>query len=362
MHGFSTAVRRMRRHWRLHVLNAELDRAADELQSALAKGADGVVSNSTEPEVVPVLEAVRKPVVAIARRSPAFLPRRKGPVAYVCVDNDAVGRMGAAYLESLGPFRSLAFVGGTNSSYRAEAFRAALAGSRAEVRVYQPDVFRDADVGPFAAWLRALPRPAAVMAAQDAMALVVLDTAARAGLRVPRDLAVLGVDNDELLCETAEPPLASIAVDHVRLGELAADQMRRLLENPDASPPDRQAPARGVVERQSARPLATATALAERAAAYIRHNATKGVTAADVAAHLGASRSLVDRHFRRVTGESMLEMILRLRLESVKAKLRETSLPVGQIVASCGFRDANYAMHLFKARFGCSMREWRRLP
>ena len=135
MHGFSTAVRRMRRHWRLHVLNAELDRAADELQSALAKGADGVVSNSTEPEVVPVLEAVRKPVVAIARRSPAFLPRRKGPVAYVCVDNDAVGRMGAAYLESLGPFRSLAFVGGTNSSYRAEAFRAALAGSRAEVRV-----------------------------------------------------------------------------------------------------------------------------------------------------------------------------------------------------------------------------------
>lgn len=80
---------------------------------------------------------------------------------------------------------------------------------------------------------------------------------------------------------------------------------------------------------------------------------------ADVAAHLGVSRTLADLRFRQVYGESMLSMILRLRLEAVKRKLSETELPIGRICASCGFRSDSRAKHLFKERFGVSMRQWR---
>lgn len=105
--------------------------------------------------------------------------------------------------------------------------------------------------------------------------------------------------------------------------------------------------------------MSPSLALANRVVAFIRRNATKGISAADVASHLGASRSLVDQRVRQVTGESPLEMILRLRLEAVQAKLRDTSLPIGRIAADCGFGSRRQAMALFKRRFGCSMREWR---
>lgn len=84
-----------------------------------------------------------------------------------------------------------------------------------------------------------------------------------------------------------------------------------------------------------------------------------GISSADVAAHLGVSRTLADLRFRQVYGESMLSMILRLRLEAVKRKLTETALPIGRICASCGFRSDSRAKHLFKERFGVSMRQWR---
>ena len=149
-------------------------------------------------------------------------------------------------------------------------------------------------------------------------------------------------------------------MDHVRLGELAAEALRRLLANPRQKTFTLLAPTRGVVERQSARPVAPAAALAERAVAFIRRNAAAGISSADVAAHLGVSRSLADLRFRQTMGESMLSMIQRLRLEAVKRKLRDTAMPIGQVTASCGFASPEHAKRLFKARFGCSMREWRR--
>jgi LacI family transcriptional regulator len=351
----------MRRRWRLHVINSELDRTADDLRSVRAQGADAIVAHGI-PDAASwaAMEGFAGPTVVIGMLPP--VPSGvAGPVMVAEVDNAAVGRAGAAHLESLGTFRAFGFVGGDNAPVRAEAFRAALLPRHQDVRIYEPDAFGDADAARLGEWLAALPRPAAVMAAQDAMALVVLDAAASAGLQVPKDLAVLGVDNDELLCETAEPPLTSIAIDHVRLGELAAEEMRRMLEQPGSRPLGRLAPVRGVVERQSARSLAPTAALARRAAAWIRHNAgTCGIGAADVARSMGASRSLLDQRFRKTTGESVQETIRRVRLEAVCAKLRSSSLPIGQIARSCGFASETHAMRLFKARYGCTMRQWRR--
>ena len=114
------------------------------------------------------------------------------------------------------------------------------------------------------------------------------------------------------------------------------------------------------VERQSTHSASPSQALVKRAISFIRYNATRGIAAADVAAHLGASRSLVDSAFRKGTGESVQGMILRMRIEAMKDKLRATDLPIARIATSCGFPTPTHAMTLFKARVGCTMREWRR--
>lgn len=364
LHGFSTATRRLRVRWSLTVLNI----AADTVRRALAPGVDGVVAHGLVTGVEDAFASFPGPLVYIGQVHPA-LANRCWPTAFVHVDDEASGRMGAEFLMSLGRFRTWGFV----SSYgifglaqkglaqkRLQGFRNRLAEKGFKVAVLENSFGPNGDER-LVQWLRSLPRPIAVMAEQDSVALAVLKAASRIRLRVPGDLALVGVDNDELLCETSEPTLASIAVDHQRLGALAAEALRRLLADGNLGRLSPMVPPTGVVERQSARPVIPGTALAERAVAFIRRNATEGIAAADVAAHLGVSRRLADLRFRQATGESILGMILRLRLEAVKRKLAETDMAIGQITASCGFHSETRAKHLFKERFGCSMREWRRL-
>ena len=357
LHGFSTAARRMRARWSLNVLNYEMGSVAETVRRALSSGADGVVTHGLPSGLDAELASFPGPLVHIGPPEDA-LAGRAAPTEFIHVDDRAIGRLGADYLLSLGRFRSWGYVSSCklvgSTARRFRAFRDRLVRKGVESGLHETE----SDEG-LARWLRALPRPAAIMAEQDSVALAVLKAAERIRLRVPGDLAVVGVDNDELLCETAEPTLASIAADHQRLGALAAEALRRFLAGGDMRRLSPTVPPTGVVERQSARPAVPGAALAERAVAFIRRNATEGIGAADVAAHLGVSRRLADLRFRQATGESILGMILRLRLEAVKRKLSETNMAIGQVTASCGFRSELRAKHLFKERFGCSMREWR---
>lgn len=364
LHGFSTAVRREKLPWRLHVVNFEISRIAEDVRKIVETEVHGIVAHGLTQNLRDAIDPFHGPIVLIG--NPITEPRlvgRKFPVAYVHADEASVARIGAAHLLSLGKMRCYGYVGHTPVSERATTFHAALESRRAEIRdLYsmRPG-WADSDET-LSRFLRDMPKPAAIMTESDNYALWVEERAVKSGIKVPKDMAVLGVDNDELLCESADPPLSSVAVDHERLGSLAVDAMRRLLSSrkrDNSWPFELCAPARRVVERQSARPVAPAAALAERAAAFIRRNATNGISSSDVAAQLGVSRTLADMRFRQVHGESMLAMILRLRLDAVKKKLAETSLPIGQICASCGFRTDSRAKHLFKERFGVSMRQWR---
>lgn len=362
LHGFSMWTRHERCRWRLHVVNFELGRAAEDVRRILESGADGIVAHGLSGGVDAVTAAFGGPVVVIGPRAynDAMETMHAGPLAFVDADNVSIARAGAAHLLTLGRFRSYAFIAKNRESPRFESFRAALEPRHGPVALVVP-VASDGETyeESMARQLRELPKPAAVMAEKDELARLALEAAAGAGIKVPKQMALLGVDNDELLCETADPPLSSVAVDHERLGALAVESLKKLFAHPDAPPFELLAPVTGVVERQSARPVAPAAALAERAAAYIRRNATAGIAPADVVAALGVSRSLAALRFRQVHGESIQDMILRLRLDAVKRKLRETDLPVGQVAASCGFHSESRAKHLFRERFGCSMRDWR---
>lgn len=208
-------------------------------------------------------------------------------------------------------------------------------------------------------WLVSLQRPACVVAAYDDRARDVADACRDANLRIPDDITLLGIGNDEQVCEMQRPELSSVAIDFEQEGYRAARELQAMMIA-------RRKPARheircgvkGTILRTSL-PGNTVEALVKRAHAYIERHALEGIDVRDVVSHLRISRRLADLRFREGTGTTILEAILSKRLEEVSRLLRNTKLPMSEIASLCGYRDANYLKNLFKSRFGQSMREYR---
>lgn len=368
LYGISQYARRKCR-WRMHVINFNGDATVEELRMAIADGnLDGIIANGADnPEMTKILDASTVPLAVIGARPPSLM--RKKAIAFVHNDDIAIGLRGAEYFESLGRYRSYGFVASSVDKFhyvsvlRERGFRSGLAGIADDVRTYgtAADVARGSygDISALGEWLKALPKPAAVMASHDLRAMHVIEAAKANGIDIPGEISLIGVDNDELICETLEPTLTSIAPDHVRLGELASAALKKVMADPFAAPSETLSSAKTIAERQSAHYTMPSAQLVERALAYIRRNALKGIGAADVVRHLGVSRRLADMRFRQLAGESILGAILRIRLAALQQRLRNTDAPIAKITAACGFHGENYAKKLFKSRFGVSMSEWR---
>lgn len=211
------------------------------------------------------------------------------------------------------------------------------------------------------AWLAELPKPIAVLVATDKVGARVLDACALAGLEVPQEVAVLGVDNDADLCENTNPPLSSVMLDV----EQASFQAARILDDllRGAAPPPSPVTYRPtrVVARQSTGATQVADPFILRAREFIANNACAGIGVPEVVAHLHASRRLAEIRFRRELGTSILEEIHRVRFERVCAMLLETDFSISRIVRDCGFDSESYVSTLFRKRYGCTMRDFRQL-
>ena len=366
-------ARYARKHcnWQLHIINFTGDDTLAEIQRAERKGVDGIIANGLDNAMIAAhLSRSATPLVVIGARSPG-LRRRMANLAFVRNDDKDIGRFGADYLASLGQAHSYGFVDWSATGYasilRREGFMERFKKSYADVRTYSTtsDLEKGSleDITALSKWLTSLPKPTAVMAVHDLRAIHVLEAAAMARIRIPRELALIGVDNDELLCDTAEPTLTSIAPDHIGLGELAAKALNDLMNGSNRCHAlTIRSSSKTIVERQSAKPVTPATRIVQQATAFIRRNALKGIGAADVVEHLGVSRRLADTRFRQFTGQSILSAILKLRLDEVKRRLRDTDTPIAKVTATCGFHSENYAKKLFRKRFGVSMSEWRTNP
>ena len=365
LYGISRYARKHCR-WQFHIINFAGDDTLAEIRRVERKGVDGIIANGLDNTLIAShLSRSSTPLVVIGARSPG-LRRRMKNLAFVRNDDVDIGRFGAAYLTSLGLARSYGFVDWAATGYasilRREGFMARFNGT--DVRIYSPtdDLEKGSleDISALAKWLSSLPKPTAIMAVHDLRAIHVIEAAAMANIRIPRDLALIGVDNDELLCDTAEPTLTSIAPDHIRLGELAAETLNDLMNGTTRRHAlTIRSSVKTIVERQSAKPVTPATRLVQQATVFIRRNALKGIGAMDVVNHLGVSRRLADMRFRQFTGQSILSAILKIRLDEVKRRLRDTDTPIAKITANCGFHGENYAKKLFKSRFGISMTAWR---
>jgi len=212
-----------------------------------------------------------------------------------------------------------------------------------------------------AAWIRELPKPCGVWAAYDQRAKHVLDACHLAGVTVPDQVQILGVDNESYICEQTGPSLSSLAPDFEGGGFKAAEFVDnalagRLTERNTTF----KFGLKGVVERLS---TSDTNGTARRVAAaheFIRRHAPSGIGVTDVAASLGVSPRLLEKNYRAVTGRTVIEDLQTERLARVKEMLRKTTTPIDSIGPFCGFKSLSHLKTLFKRTFGMSMSEFRR--
>ena len=210
-------------------------------------------------------------------------------------------------------------------------------------------------------FLAALKKPCALFAANDKTAESVLAAAALEGLDTPRDIAVIGVDNFEPICEHTKPSLTSIEPDFRRGGRLAATMLLALSMSKGVWRGSRTqtfGPLR-VVRRDSTRILSAPDKAVAAALDLIRREACNGLGSSRVAAMFPCSRRQADNRFRRATGRSILEEIHAVQLERAKQLLRDTSVQMKAISDFCGFTNPNSLRKFFLRETGMTMSAWR---
>ena len=277
----------------------------------------------------------------------------------VIPDDEAVGRMAAEYLLSLG-FRDLAFCWNGNTAYgelRLKAFRAHAAEHGAVVHEYD-------GATKLGEWLTALPKPAGVLGCNDDHAHRVLNEARRQGVKVPDQLAVLGVDDDELFNTLVTPSLSSIALPAQQIGYEAAAKLDRLMKGERSGEHSGELvtrlPPLRVVSRESTDVLSIDDADVVLALRFIRDHASRPIQVDDVLDSVPLSRRSLERKFRRAVGHSVSEEIRRARLERAKQLLIQTDFAMPQVAAASGFTTATRLGIVFQRELKETPTEFRR--
>ena len=289
-------------------------------------------------------------------------------------DPRAVAQMAADFFLQAG-FRHFAFCGYTGipfSDERGEAFAAYLAARGYRTRLFSPPphsltAARRGVSLPLtelqaveqrgleneravAAWLLKQQRPLALFACNDVCGQQVLNACREHGINVPGEVAVMGVDDDEVLCTISEPPLSSIKPDAERLGTQAAALLDAMMRGKRAHSGLVEIPPLWIVERASTDVVAIEDPVTVKALRFIRAHVADGINVKDVLTHVGCSRTDLGVRFRHWLKTSVRTEIVRLRLERACSLLRQTNLSLAQIARQCGFRDAPSFCRLFRRR------------
>jgi len=353
--------------WRLHIVEGKrFEQPSRDLKSL---GVDGVIAGTTLTELLEPIMRARLPTVLFDPLDPAAA--KSCPLfrySTVCCDSSGVGRMGAEYLLGQG-FTQFAFVGDIWESNwalkRRNGFVKRLAEAGLTCNVYESlpqEAQNDWGIEQkgMAAWLAELPKPIGLMAANDVRGRQVLDTCQRAGISVPDQIAVLGVDNDELICATTNPPMTSILRDTEGSGYYSSQMLDRLMRGKNRKMEMLLYRPIRVVARQSTEKLQFTDRLAVKAVEFIRINAGIGMKVADVVKHLKVSRRLAELRFRQAVGRSIHDELQNARLAQVRRLLQETDLSISEITEHCGYESESYLGLVFRKQFNMTMRQFRK--
>lgn len=324
-------------------------------------GGTGIIARLETPQLAKAVLATGLPTIALDLTYRQQAAGSRLACAHeVRPDSLAAGKLAAEHLLDRG-IRSFAFVGLSNdlpwSVERGRGFAARLATGGLRCPEFPlPRRAADREWGReqaiLAAWLATLPRPLGLLACDDDRARQVCEACHVAGLAVPDDVAVVGVDNDDLLCELADPPLTSVALDSETAGWEAAALLDRLMRGERLPPQRILVPPTGVIVRRSSDVRATDDPVVRRAVRFIADKAALPIRVADVAAAAGSKRRSLELRFQAALGRSIVAEIQKARLDRARRLLAESELSVERIAAASGFSSSGYLIRLFKRETG----------
>ena len=355
------------RRWQLIIYRTKHEFTADIVKQELARGTDGFIIGLPDAAVFFNGTAATEIYTIVMNVSDGGIEQRKKNIAFIKSDSQAVGREAANALLKQGIYKSYGYAGyRTNAdwslergnSFRSELDKAGFAGHMMDIAHYQDKV---EDKTTVVEWLRSLPKPCGILAACDDRAFEILDICHDAGIKVPAEIGILGVNNDPILCENAEPRLSSVQPNFIEEGRLAAELLEKMMSGGSIPPKCRlwKVGIRAIIHRESTVSQSEAGKFVQKVLAYIEREAVKGIGVKDVVLKFKVSRSLLEMRFRELQNESLYEAMLRIRLEEAKRLLRQTKTPISEITSVCGWNNPTPPKVLFKKRFGVSMREYR---
>ena len=328
----------------------------------------GIIARIPQPRVATDIIAARLPTVLIDPVDVYLDPNH--PLSTCCrvtCDSVAVAQRAANYYLA-NDFTNFAFVGEPSdvswSCWRQQAFVARLAESQFTCAVYpspsSPERTEwELDRKRMCRWLKKLPKPLAVFAANDARGRQVLNACLAANIPVPYEVAVLAVNNDVMICETSLPPLSSVSVDMEHAGYVAAELLDQLMRKTLTKQTCLTFHPMEVITRASTQRLQVTDRLVIRALEFIRINAGLDIHASDVANHLGVTQRWVEKHFAQTLQRSVMNEINRVRMNTVRSLVAKTTLPFSAIAQRCGFTSANHLGVLFRKTYNSTMSDYR---
>ena len=277
-----------------------------------------------------------------------------------------VGQMAAEHLLDRG-FRKFAFCGLDHtywSRVRREGFVHRLVAAGFKPVVYQPSrpssrISWETEQRSLAKWLRSLPKPTGLMAFNDERAQQVLEAGKLAEVRVPDEIAVIGVDDDDIICGFTDPTLSSIALNFEDVGFEAARQLHIQMEGAKPSEWEIHQRPKRVVTRQSTDIIAVEDKWVGDALRFIRAHSAKMITVPDVAEHDSVSRRLLERHFQQTLGRSIRKEIERCHIERACQLLDHTSWSAERIAEHSGFSSPVHFAVVFKRVMNMTPRQYR---
>jgi LacI family transcriptional regulator len=347
--------------WNLTLLRSAEDLTTERIEQAARHGVDGfLIAIPSNDEIRTLHRRLEVPTVFTDYPDKA-LEQNFARCAFVFDDDSSLGSAAVRHFITQGKYKSYAYAEADNirpwNQIRGESFISGMAAHGMKVDVFKHTDTRPADE--IAAWLSSLPHPSGVLASFDDVARVLLEACRMARLKVPDDVAVLGIGNDPLICEHTVPQLSSVVPRFEDEGYRAARELQAMMIS-GRTPQRREITfgAQGVEERKSTARTQQGGALVQRGLAFIAKNVLSGITVSDVVQHLNISWRLADLRFKEVTGATIQSAIVDARLERVKKLLTDSDMRVSDIAQRCGC-DPGVLRNLFRRHCGISMRDFR---
>ena len=310
------------------------------------------------------LEAVLRfgfPVIIIEHHS-SNIP----DLVHLVTDSHTIGRLAGDHLMHCG-FKNFAYCGFDNKPWsvaRCLSFNKLITSAGYSCSVYKhpfspKSITWEKEQKYMVEWLKALPTPIGLMTCNDDRSQQVLQACKLADLKVPEEISIIGVDNDELICNLSDPPLSSVSINFERAGYEAAAALDQMMKGQIVDKTEILVHPTHIVQRQSTDITAINDQEVARAVNYIRNQAKENLGVENVVRVTALSRRILEKRFRKFLGRTILDEIHRVRTNQIAQMLVETNLSILEIAMTFGFQGTEHIARYFHKEKGMNLINYR---